>query len=320
MCGDRLVTKQSGDNGFKCSQVYVVETVDIDTEVYVALTLDRHSASPTFIYSPEGGMAIEDVAEATPEKIFKIQVNAQEGLTEADLADVPKNLGLEENAEEVRDVFRNLYKIMLEKDADMVEINPMVRLKDNSVMAIDGKMTLDENAFFRQKELADAEDTSDMDKDEKHAHEYDLSYIHIGGNIGCLVNGAGLAMSTMDILNYYGGHPSNFLDVGGSAVGEAMTEAMKIVHHSEEVDSIFINIFGGILKCDELVASVIEASKQEKFTKPIILRLKGTNLEAAEKLLHGKEEELGITFTRDFDEGARLAVKAAEEVCAARGE
>lgn len=314
MCGFRLVTKQSGKDGFQCDKVYIVETVDIDTEVYVAVTLDRGTASPVFIYSPEGGMAIEDVAEQTPEKIFKIYVDANKGLTEEDLADVPKNLGMEGQADKVKDLFRKVYNIVIEKDADMVEINPLVRLKNEDVMAIDAKVTIDDNAFFRQKELAEQEDLTNEDPDELAAKKWDLSYIHIGGNIGCLVNGAGLAMSTMDILQYYGGHPSNFLDVGGSAKGQAMTEAIKIVHDSDEVDAIFINIFGGILKCDELVKSVLEANEQINFKKPIVLRLKGTNFEEAQRIIEPKAKDLNIQFTTDFDTAAQWAVKAADSV------
>lgn len=318
MVNDHLVTKQSGDEGFSCGTVYIVETVDIDTEVYIALTLDRANQCPTFIYSSEGGMAIEDVAEATPEKIHKIHINMQDGLTDADLEDVPKNLGFEDNAEEIREVFRNIYKLSVEKDADMVEVNPMVRLKSGNCMAIDGKITVDDNAAFRQTEVADMEDQSDKDEKERAAEAWDLSYIPIGGNIGCLVNGAGLAMSTMDLIKLHGGEPANFLDVGGSAIGQAMVEAMKIVHNSSDVDAIFINIFGGILKCDQLVESVIAAHKENKFTKPIILRLKGTNVERAEELLAGKEKEMGITFTHDFDLGAKMAVKAANDIAAKR--
>lgn len=171
----------------------------------------------------------------------------ESGLTEADLAPVAKNLGLEAQEEEIKALFTNMYKLMAEKDADMVEINPYVRLKSQKTMAIDAKVTVDENASFRQSEIAGMEDYTQLDDKERHAKNWDLSYIEIGGNIGCLVNGAGLAMSTMDILKHYGGNPANFLDVGGSAVGEAMTEAMKLVHNSDEVDVVFVNIFGGIL-------------------------------------------------------------------------
>ena len=257
-------------------------------------------------------MAIEDVAAATPEKIHKIQIDVTKGLLEEQLDNVPKNLGLEKNAEEIKAVFRNIYKMFQEKDTDLVEINPFVRLKNGKLMAADGKVTVDDNAKFRQTKLADEEDYTQLNEKERIAAQWDLNYIHIGGNIGCLVNGAGLAMATMDLLSHYGGKPANFLDVGGSAVGEAMVEAVKLVHNSRDVDSIFINIFGGILKCDLLVESLVEAHREHDFTKPIILRLKGTNLEKAEKLLE-ENKDLGIKFTNSFDEGAQMAVKAAKE-------
>jgi len=257
MTNDWLVTKQSTHEGFKCNTIYIVETVNIAKEIYVAILHDRQNKCPTFIYSSEGGMAIEDVAHETPEKIFKIHIEMKNGLTEEDLKDVPKNLGLEENSDEIKEIFRKLYKICLEKDADMVEINPMVKLKEGKMMAIDGKVTIDDNAAFRHKELADSEDKSAKNAKELAAEKWNLNYIHLGGTIGCLVNGAGLAMATMDIVKMYGGTPSNFLDVGGGASGPAMVEAMKLVHNDEEVDAIFVNIFGGILRCDELVKSVI---------------------------------------------------------------
>ncbi len=264
-------------------------------------------------------MAIEDVAHETPEKIFKIHIEMKKGLTEDDLKDVPKNLGLEENSDEIKEIFRKLYKICLEKDADMVEINPMVKLKEGKMMAIDGKVTIDDNAAFRHKELADAEDKSAKNAKELAAEKWNLNYIHLGGTIGCLVNGAGLAMATMDIVKMYGGTPSNFLDVGGGTSGPAMVEAMKLVHNDDEVDAIFVNIFGGILRCDELVKSVIQAHQDNKFTKPIVLRIKGTNDQIAEELIRGKEKELGITFTKDFDFAAREVVKIAQQVHSNKG-
>lgn len=186
-------------------------------------------------------------------------------------------------------------------------------------MAIDAKITIDDNAFFRQKDLADAEDLSAKNHNELAAEKWHLNYIHLGGNIGCLVNGAGLAMSTMDIVKNYGGFPANFLDVGGGATGKAMAEAMKLVHNDEEVEAIFINIFGGILKCDVLVDSIIQAHKENGFTKPIVLRLKGTNDAIAEEKLKGKEKELGITFTKDFDFAAREVVRIAKNVPGHKG-
>jgi succinyl-CoA synthetase beta subunit len=202
----------------------------------------------------------------------------------------------------------------MEKDCDMIEINPLVLTNKGQVMCADSKVTVDSNALFRQKELAAQEDKSQDNAKEAHAKQFDLNYIHIGGNIGCLVNGAGLAMSTMDIISQYGGTPANFLDVGGSAEGEALTEALKLLNNDTEVQAIFINIFGGILRCDRLAESVIKANEANKFTKPIVLRLKGTNAEQAKQLIQGKEKELGIYYNEDFDSAAQQVCKVAQKV------
>lgn len=196
----------------------------------------------------------------------------------------------------------------------MVEINPLVLTTDNRVVAADSKITVDSNAAFRQKEIFAMEDKSGQDYKEAIAEKYDLNYIHIGGNIGCLVNGAGLAMSTMDIIKLYGGEPANFLDVGGSAVGEALEEAMKMVHNDEEVKAIFVNIFGGILQTDILAASIIKASKTCNFTKPIVCRLKGTNSDIAKKLIDEVSKDLGIHYQEDFDTAAQLVTKLVKDL------
>lgn len=186
-------------------------------------------------------------------------------------------------------LMKALYDCFMQKDCDLVEINPLITTKDGNVMAADSKVTVDSNAAFRQKDLADAEDKTQQNARESHAAKYDLNYIHIGGNIGCLVNGAGLAMSTMDIIKLYGGEPANFLDVGGSADGEQMVEAIKLLNSDEEVKAIFVNIFGGILRCDVLTESILSAAKQVGLDKPIVLRLKGTNSDIAKKMLEGKQ-------------------------------
>lgn len=192
----------------------------------------------------------------------------------------------------------------MKKDADMIEINPLVLTKEGEVLAADSKVTIDSNAVFRQKDLADQEDKTQDNPRERHAKNFDLNYIHIGGNIGCLVNGAGLAMSTMDIVKSYGGEPANFLDVGGSAEGEQLTEALKLLHDDPEVQAIFVNIFGGILRCDHLAASIIQANKENSFTKPTVLRLKGTNADVAKGMIAGKEKDLNIYYNEDFDSAA----------------
>ena len=281
LLGKTLVTHQSGADGLPVNSVYLVEKVNIEKEMYLSLTLDRQAGCPTFIYSPAGGMSIEDVAAETPEKIFKLPVSPTEGLNSAQLRQAASNLGIEEQADQVENMLTKIYECFMAKDADMVEINPLVLTKEGQVLAADSKVTVDSNALFRQKDLASQEDKSQDNPKERHAKNFDLNYIHIGGNIGCLVNGAGLAMSTMDIIKLYGGEPANFLDVGGSAEGDQLTEALKLLNDDDEVEAIFVNIFGGILRCDNLAASIIRANKENSFTKPMVLRLKGTNSDVA---------------------------------------
>lgn len=306
MLGNTLVTKQSGAEGLPCNSIYIVEKIGIDKELYLSLTLDRAGASPTFIYSKEGGMSIEDVAHSNPEAIHKLKVNPLKGLDKADLKQAAVNLGLEAYEDQVVGLFEKLYECFNDKDCDMIEINPLVLTKQGVVMAADSKVTIDGNAEFRQKDLFSQEDKTQDNATEAHAKQFDLNYIHIGGDIGCLVNGAGLAMSTMDIINMYGGSPANFLDVGGSAEGQALTEALKILNDDKEVKAIFVNIFGGILRCDRLAQSIIDANRANKFTKPMVLRLKGTNSDIAKTLISGKEKELGIYYNEDFDSAAQL--------------
>ena len=219
------------------------------------------------------------------------------------------HLGIPEQRSQLVWLMKSLYDCFMERDCDMVEINPLITTKEGQVMAADSKVTIDSNASFRQKELADQEDHTQQNAREHHASKFDLNYIHIGGNIGCLVNGAGLAMSTMDIISLYGGSPANFLDVGGSADGEQMTEAVKILNQDDDVKAIFVNIFGGILKCDVLTQSIINAAEQVGLTKPIVLRLKGTNADIAKGMLEGKQDALGIYYEEDFDTAAQKVCK-----------
>jgi succinyl-CoA synthetase beta subunit len=206
-------------------------------------------------------MSIEDVAHDSPEKIFKIHIDVQKGLHIDDLLKAATNLGLDDHRSQVVFLFKHLYDCFIERDADLIEVNPLALLKDGTIVAADSKVTIDDNATFRQTDLKAEEDTSQQNYKERIAHSFNLNYIYIGGNIGCLVNGAGLAMATMDIIKHYGGNPANFLDVGGSAEDEQMVEAIKLLNNDPEVDSIFINIFGGILRCDNLAASIIQAAE-----------------------------------------------------------
>jgi len=314
MLGNSLVTKQTGEEGLPCNSIYIVEKIGIEKELYLSLTLDRAAASPTFIYSKHGGMSIEDVAHDTPEAVHKLRVNPLKGLDNADLKMAAKQLGLEDYEDQVVGLFEKLYAVFNERDCDMIEVNPLVLTKEGVVMCADSKIVIDSNALYRQKELAVQEDKTQDNAKEAEAKEYDLNYIHIGGSIGCLVNGAGLAMSTMDIINMYGGSPANFLDVGGSAEGEALTVAMKLLNEDPEVKAIFVNIFGGILRCDKLAASIIEANTAHKFTKPIVLRLKGTNSDIAKTMIAGREKELNIYYNEDFDQAAQLVCKVASDL------
>ena len=261
MLGNRLVTKQSGEDGLPVNSVYVVEKVAIDKELYLSITLDRAAGCPVFVYSQAGGMSIEDVAHEDPSKIFKLPVNPFSGPDVEDLMKAAEQLGIPEQKNHLVWLMKSVYDCFMEKDCDMIEINPLITTKDGKLMAADSKITIDDNAVFRQKDLKAMEDVTQMNAKETHAAHYDLNYIYIGGNIGCLVNGAGLAMSTMDIIKLYGGEPANFLDVGGSADGEQMTEAIKLLNSDEEVKAIFVNIFGGILKCDVLTQSILNAAK-----------------------------------------------------------
>ena len=208
-------------------------------------------------------------------------------------------------------MFKHIFDCFVERDCDMIEINPLVVTKAGQVMAADSKITIDDNATFRQQELKSEEDTSQHNYKERIAKSFDLNYIYIGGNIGCLVNGAGLAMATMDIIKHYGGNPANFLDVGGSAEDEQMIEAIKLLNNDPEVDAIFINIFGGILRCDNLANSIIKAAEQISLTKPIVLRLKGTNSDKAREMIKPREKDLGIFFDDSFDSAARRVVEVA---------
>lgn len=279
----------------------------------MSITLDRKAGMPVFVYSPEGGMAIEEVAHNNPEQIHKLHINTKDGLDIDSLLVAAKNLGLEDQKTQVVFLMKHLYDCFMEKDCDLIEINPLVLTADGNVVAADSKITIDDNAVFRQKDLKAEEDTTQLNYKERIARTFDLNYIYIGGSIGCLVNGAGLAMATMDIIKHYGGNPANFLDVGGSAEDEQMIEAIKLLNNDPEVDSIFINIFGGILRCDNLANSIIMAAKQISLSKPIVLRLKGTNSEKAKEMIKPYEKQLGIFFDDNFDSAARKVVAIAEK-------
>jgi len=245
--------------------------------------------------------------------LVKMPVNMAEGLNDEQLKQAAHNVGLGDQADQVAHMFRSLYDCFVKRDCDMVEINPLVLTTDNRVIAADSKITIDSNAAFRQKELFEMEDTSAKNHKEVIAEKYDLNYIHIGGNIGCLVNGAGLAMSTMDIIKQYGGEPANFLDVGGSAEGDQLAEALKLLNDDAEVKAIFVNIFGGIARCDDIATAVVAGVKAvggNDAIKPLVVRLEGTNVEMGMKII--QESGVNAFLTNDFTEGAKKAVELAK--------
>ena len=267
-------------------RLYVTDGVDISKEYYVSVLLDRATSRVTFMASTEGGMDIEEVAEKTPEKIIKVAIDPETGVTDADAGKLADGLGFDGDVKANAIVFfKNLYKCYMELDAAIVEINPMILTDKNEVMALDAKMNFDDNALFRQKEVAAMRDETEEDEKEQVAHKYDLSYVALDGNIGCMVNGAGLAMSTMDIIKLYGGEPANFLDVGGGANKEKVTAAFKLILSDENVKGVLVNIFGGIMKCDVIAEGVVAAAKEVSLKVPLVVRLEGTNVEKGKEIM-----------------------------------
>lgn len=311
MLGNTLVTKQTGPKGAKVETLYVTEAVaGIKRELYLSLILDRRSASPMFIGSAEGGMGIEELAQKSPEKIKRMRVNVAEGVNHDAAAAFATELGFEgETAERAVEQIKVLYNIAKSKDCTMLEINPLVELDNGDVMEIDAKLSFDDNAMFRQKDIAAMEDMAQLDPKEVLARKHDLNYIALDGSVGCLVNGAGLAMATMDLISLHGGTPANFLDVGGSASEEQIVAAFRIIMGDPKVKCILVNIFGGIMHCDVIAQGIVNASRTLNTTIPIVVRLSGTN-EALGKSILAKSG-LSLHPVNDFDAGARLAVQYA---------
>lgn len=312
MMNQVLVTKQTGPEGKEVQRLYVTDGVEIEKEYYASVVLDRETSSVTFMVSTEGGMDIEDVAEKTPEKIHKLSVDIDDGVSDEDAGMLAGKLGLEGAAKESAvPFFQNLFKAYVELDAEIIEINPMIVTDKNEVMALDAKMNFDENALFRQKEIAEMRDESEEDENEREAKNWDLSYVSMDGNIGCMVNGAGLAMATMDIIKLYGGEPANFLDVGGGATAERVTAAFKIILSDDNVQGILVNIFGGIMKCDVIAEGVIAAAKEVDLSVPLVVRLEGTNVEKGKELM--ANSGLPIIPADDLEDAAKKVVDATQK-------
>ncbi|MEH7336879.1 ADP-forming succinate--CoA ligase subunit beta [Neobacillus drentensis] len=305
--GKTLVTHQTGPEGKEVKRLLIEEGCDIKKEYYVGLVLDRATSRVTLMASEEGGTEIEEVAEKTPEKIFKEEIDPVIGLQPFQARRIAFNINIpKELVNQAVKFMMGLYNAYIEKDCSIAEINPLVVTGDGKVMALDAKLNFDSNALFRQKDVLEYRDLEEEDPKEIEASKYDLSYIALDGNIGCMVNGAGLAMATMDIVKHYGGDPANFLDVGGGATAEKVTEAFKIILSDPNVKGIFVNIFGGIMKCDVIAEGVVEAAKQVGLNIPLVVRLEGTNVDLGKKIL--AESGLNITAAESMADGAQKIV------------
>ena len=308
MLGSTLVTIQTGPEGKQVNRLYVEQGVDIATELYLSVVLDRAISRNVLMVSTEGGTEIEEVAEHTPEKILKAEIDPAIGLASFQAADLAYGLGLEGDAFKNGVAFmKALTTAAVELDTDLLEINPLVVTKAGEVMALDGKMSFDSNAMFRHPDIAEMRDDSEEDPAELEAAEHDLSFIKLDGTIGCMVNGAGLAMSTMDIIKTVGAEPANFLDVGGGATAEKVTAAFKIITKDPAVKGIFVNIFGGIMKCDTIALGVVEAVKQVGLEVPLVVRLEGTNVELGKQIID--ESGLNVVSATDMKDGAQKIVE-----------
>ncbi|MDX2088434.1 MAG: ADP-forming succinate--CoA ligase subunit beta [Kofleriaceae bacterium] len=310
--GMQLITPQTGPEGKKVQRLLIEQGLAIDHEFYLGMLLDRATGRVTIMASREGGMDIEEVAATHPEKIIREAIDPATGWQDNQSRTLAKKLGMTGKvAQELGRFMTALTRAYDELDCSLLEINPLITTKDGRVLALDAKINFDDNAMFRHPELEELRDPNEEDPAEIEAKKWDLSYIALDGNIGCMVNGAGLAMSTMDIIKFYGGAPANFLDVGGGATAEKVTAAFKIITSDPEVKAIFVNIFGGIMKCDTIAQGVITAVKETGLKVPLVVRLEGTNVELGKKML--AESKLNIISADDMADGAQKVVKAAKE-------
>ena len=309
--GMQLKTHQTGPEGQKVRRVLIEEGADIRKELYVGLVVDRGTQGVCVMASSEGGMDIEEVAAHTPEKIHKVFVEPHKGFTDAQADDLARKIGIPDAVvPKARAILQSLYKAFWETDASLVEINPLILTGDGDVMALDAKMNFDDNALFRHENIVAMRDLDEEDPAEVEASKHDLSYISLDGNIGCLVNGAGLAMATMDTIKLFGGEPANFLDVGGGATTEKVTEAFKLMLRNPNLRAILVNIFGGIMKCDVIATGIVEAAKQVELGVPLVVRMKGTNEDLGKKILTASG--LPIIQAGNMAEAAEKVVSAAK--------
>jgi succinyl-CoA synthetase beta subunit len=310
--GSRLVTVQTGKEGIEVNKVLIAKAIDIKKELYLAISIDRSTSKITIIGSTEGGTEIEEVASKTPQKIFKEQIDPVLGIQDSQARQIALNLNLTgPPLTKASNLLKNLYKVFVENDCSLLEINPLILTPDEEIFALDIKMDIDDNALFRHKDFQEIDNLSEDKSAESMASEAGLSYIGLEGNIGCLVNGAGLAMATMDIIKLHGGSPANFLDVGGDAPVERVTTAFEIIFTDSKVEGVLVNIFGGIMKCDVIAEGIIHAIEKVNIKVPLVVRLEGTNVEIARKILDNPD--LHIIFADSMKDASEKIIKAVND-------
>ena len=308
MFGMNLITPQTGPAGKEVKRIYIENGSDIKKELYLSCLLDRATSKVAFIVSKMGGMDIEAVAKDTPENITTVQIEPSIGVTENDINTISKAFELKKDLEgQLSDLIKNMYKFFLEKDASLVEVNPLIITETNKLLCLDAKVNFDDNALYRHPEIEELRDENEEDEYEREASKYDLAYIKLDGNIGCMVNGAGLAMASLDIIKMYGGEPANFLDVGGGASKEKVSSAFKIILSDKGVKGILVNIFGGIMRCDIIAEGIVAAAKELEISVPLVVRLEGTNVDEGKKILDNSSIE--IISANDLDDAAKKIVK-----------
>jgi succinyl-CoA synthetase beta subunit len=312
LIGSRLITAQTGEKGILVNKVLIAKAIDIKKELYLAISIDRSTSKITIISSTEGGTEIEEVSSKTPHKIFKENINPLLGIRNFQARQIAINLGLTGSLlTKASSLLKSLFKIFIENDCSLLEINPLVLTPDDEIVTLDIKMDIDDNALFRHKNILEIKDISNVSSAENMASEAGLSYIGLDGNIGCLVNGAGLAMATMDIIKLYGGSPANFLDVGGDASVERVTTAFEIIFTDPHVAGVLVNIFGGIMKCDIVAEGIVHAIEKVDIKVPLVVRLEGTNVEIARKILD--DSKLNIIFANSMKDASEKIIKAVNE-------
>ncbi len=312
LIGMKIVTKQTGKEGIICHEVMITELSDISKEYYLGMIIDRERAKPLLMVSSEGGMEIEEVAEKNPEAILKVYFELDGGIGPTELEDICHFMKWEgETKNQAKEMIRSLCKAFVEKDALILEINPLTEDPEGKLWALDAKFSIDDNALYRHPDIAQMYDPTQSTPQEAVAHEMELAYIALEGNIGCMVNGAGLAMATMDLIKYHGGSPANFLDVGGSATQEKVAESFSIILSDKNVKALLVNIFGGIMKCDLIAGGIIAAAKEIDIKIPLVVRLEGTNVEKGKELL--KRSGLAIISANDLTDAAKKAVAEAKK-------